>query len=71
MLSYFIGNFTKVGNNMLLVIDENLKYDDAKTKCSELGSQLVEFQDEYEYNEVIIRHRQAPCFARYALQIAD
>ena len=54
---------------MLLIIDEKLNYDDAKTTCSELGSQLVEFQDEYEYNEVIIRYRQVPCIIRYALQL--
>ena len=46
---------------MLLIIDENLNYDDAKTKCSDLGSQLVEFQDEYEYNEVIEHYRQVSC----------
>ena len=51
---------------MLLIIDKYLKYDDAKSKCSQLGSQLVEFQDEYEYNEVIIRYRQVSCIVKYA-----
>ena len=47
------GNFTKVGNNMLLMIDETLDYNDAKTSCADLGSQLVEFQNLQEYAEVI------------------
>ena len=44
---------------MLLINDKFLKYDDAKCICSQLGSQLVEFYDEYEYNEVLgyLRHK--------------
>ena len=42
---------------MLLINDQFLKYDDAKCICSQLGSQLVEFDNEYEYNEVLVNLR--------------
>ena len=45
---------------MLLIIDQKLNYADARIKCSDLGSQLVEFQDEYEYDQVILHYRQVP-----------
>ena len=39
---------------MLLMVSDKLTYEEAKTRCSDLGSQLVEFHTEQELSEVIL-----------------
>ena len=45
--------FDKVGNSLVLHVDEDLRYEEAKTRCEiSYDAQLVEFWDNEEWNEV-------------------
>ena len=44
--------FTDVACTSLLYVDERLNYEQAKRKCEEYDSTLLEIWNEYEYNQV-------------------
>ena len=46
------GNFTQIGDSQVWLSEEELSYRDARGKCHQLGSHLVEFQSENEWSEV-------------------
>ena len=45
-------NFTRVGKNCINASKEMMNYDQAKRNCSEMGSQVIEFENGQELNEV-------------------
>ena len=47
-----IDGFTEVGASLLLLIEEVLTYNEAKTRCEGFDSKLVEFWNDQEWNEV-------------------
>ena len=49
-----IDGFTEVGDSQLLLVEELLTYNEAKTQCEGLTSNLVEFWNEQEWNEVTL-----------------
>ena len=65
-------NFTRVGNNCINASIDMMNYDQAKKKCQDMGSQMVEFQSEQELKEV--RSEFANCFwspEKFLPQILD
>ena len=47
-----IDGFTEVGTSLLLLVEEVLTYNEAKTRCEGFDSKLVEFWNHQEWNEV-------------------
>ena len=47
-----IDGFTEVGNSKLLLVEELLTYSEAKTRCKGSASNLAEFWNDQEWNEV-------------------
>ena len=46
-------DFMTVGNSSILIVEEKLPFFEAEKKCKAMGSNLVEFWTEDEWNEVI------------------
>ena len=45
-------NFTTVGNSKMLIVEKRLPFIEAEENCRDMGSELVEFWNEDEWNEV-------------------
>ena len=45
-------NFTQVGDTRLLLVADELSYDDAKANCAQMNSTLVEFWNGEEWDKV-------------------